>query len=185
MTKYPFFQWSELWAADSGGKISLFPRARSPLAKPKEKRTMKTVKREHACILENFREDSESHQEPLRRRNKPVNFIFFKAEQNGRKRRSSCASDSAPPITLNSAESIESFGKAGTLSASLAVMLDLKTIEHLIRSGMNLSPGDLGRRQAGQQILRIIERIGTVASATAKQGVDHSTTFTGLGMPKK
>ena len=45
--------------------------------------------------------------------------------------------------------------------------------------------GDLGRRQAGEQIFQVIEWIDPVPPATAQQGVNHRAAFPGFRMPNE
>jgi hypothetical protein len=46
-----------------------------------------------------------------------------------------------------------------------------------------LDLGDFGRRQAGEQISKVIKRVDAISPATAQQSVDHRAAFAGFGMP--
>ena len=46
-----------------------------------------------------------------------------------------------------------------------------------------LDLGDLGRREAREQILQILERVDALPPTTAQQGVDHRAALARGGMP--
>src|SRR5208282_4268809 len=80
-------------------------------------------------------------------------------------------------------------GRTPIMSTSISSGLS----EHLLlRFGFDplrwcelLDLGNLGRRQAREQILQIIERIDSVPPATAQQSINHRAAFSRFGMPDK